>query len=88
MVGPFPWRVTGKVSYSEFLALALPSSNFRSTSSAAHQEVKDTSSVVYSNKTLTAFFAFPRASLFFKKKISIFPVISAYDPQAVNFYVH
>lgn len=37
LVGPFPLMVTGRVSYTEFLALTFPSSNFKSTSSANQQ---------------------------------------------------
>lgn len=37
LVGPFPWMVTGRVSYTEFLALTFPSSNFKRTSSENQQ---------------------------------------------------
>lgn len=37
LVGPFPWTMTGSVSYSRFLARTRPSSNFSTTSSTNTQ---------------------------------------------------
>lgn len=46
LVGPLPWTMTGSVSYSRFLALTRPSSNFSTTSSTNIEQIQKNKLIV------------------------------------------